>query len=303
MENTPKIILQTDAAGFPAKRGKVRDIYDLGDKLLLVASDRISAFDVIMPNGIPCKGIILTQISKFWFDMFAKKFPNHVITTEVRELPEPFKSKPDMFAGRSMLVRKLKVVAIECVVRGYITGSGWKEYQKSGSVCGIALPKGLKQCDKLPEPIFTPTTKANVGHDENITFDDAVKMVGPDLARQLRDNTIELYRQAADYARGRGIIIADTKFEWGLDEKGKLVLVDEVFTPDSSRFWPADGYEPGHDQPSFDKQYVRNFLETLAWNKTPPGPTLPDDVVKGTLSRYLEAYEKLTGKKFDSSKY
>jgi phosphoribosylaminoimidazole-succinocarboxamide synthase len=299
MEKTPNIVLQTDAAGFPAKRGKVRDIYDLGDKLLLVASDRISAFDVIMPNGIPCKGIILTQISKFWFDMFAKKFPNHVLTTEVKEFPEPFKSKPDMFAGRSMLVRKLKVVAIECVVRGYITGSGWKEYQKAGSVCGITLPKGLKQCDKLPEPIFTPTTKANVGHDENITFDDAVKMVGPDLARQLRDNTIELYRQAADYARSRGIIIADTKFEWGLDEKGKLVLVDEVFTPDSSRFWPADEYEPGHDQPSFDKQYVRNFLETLDWNKTPPGPTLPDEVVQGTLNRYLEAYERLTGKKFE----
>jgi phosphoribosylaminoimidazole-succinocarboxamide synthase len=300
MENTQKVILQTDAAGLPVKRGKVRDIYDLGDKLLLVASDRISAFDVIMPNGIPCKGIILTQISKFWFDMFAKKFPNHVISTDVtgKEFPEPFKSRPEMFAGRSMLVRKLKVVAIECVVRGYITGSGWKDYQKSGSVCGITLPKGLKQCDKLPEPIFTPTTKANVGHDENMTFDDAVKMVGPDLARQLRDNTIDLYRQAADYARGRGIIIADTKFEWGLDEKGKLVLVDEVFTPDSSRFWPADEYEPGHDQPSFDKQYVRNFLETLSWNKTPPGPTLPADVVRGTLNRYLEAYERLTGKKF-----
>jgi len=301
MEKQPNVILQTDAPGLPVKRGKVRDIYDLGDRLVLAASDRISAFDVVMPNGIPYKGVLLTQISKFWFEKFAAKFTNHVISANIKDFPEPFKSRPDVFAGRSMLVRKLKVTPVECVVRGYITGSGWKDYQKSGSVCGVVLPKGLKQCDKLPEPIFTPTTKASVGHDENLTFDQTVQLVGKDLATQLRDSTIELYKLAADYALSRGIIIADTKFEWGLDQNGKLVLVDEIFTPDSSRFWPADVYEPGHDQPSFDKQFVRNFLETLSWNTTPPGPTLPDDVVKGTMSRYLEAYERLTGRKFDPS--
>jgi len=298
-----KIVLQTDAAGLPVKRGKVRDIYDLGDKLVLVASDRISAFDVVMPNGIPYKGVILTQISKFWFEKFAGTFKNHVISANIREFPEPFKSQPEIFAGRSMLVRKLKVTPIECVVRGYITGSGWKEYQKVGQVCGVSLPKGLKQCDKLPEPIFTPTTKAEVGHDQNITFEETVKMVGEEIATQLRDSTIKLYKLASEYALSRGIIIADTKCEWGLDEAGKLVLVDEVITPDSSRFWPADQYEPGHDQPSFDKQFVRNFLETLSWNKTPPGPTLPDDVVQGSMNRYIEAYEKLTGKKFDPSTF
>lgn len=282
----------------PVKRGKVRDIYDLGDRLMLVASDRISAFDVIMPNGIPYKGIILTQISKFWFEKFSSRFAHHLISTDVGEFPEPFKSNPQMFGGRSMLVRKNRVVPVECVVRGYITGSGWKEYRKSGTVCGIELPKGLKQCDKLAEPIFTPTTKASVGHDENVTYDQTVEMVGKDLASQLRDNTIELYKLAAKYARSCGIIIADTKFEWGVDEKGGLILVDEVFTPDSSRFWPADQYEPGHDQPSFDKQFVRNFLETLNWDKTPPGPMLPQDVIQGTMERYMEAYEKLTGKKF-----
>jgi phosphoribosylaminoimidazole-succinocarboxamide synthase len=299
MNTTPKVILNTDAAGYSVKRGKVRDIYDLGDKLMMVVSDRISAFDVVMPDGIPCKGIVLNQISRFWFEKYAKEFPNQIISTELKDFPEAFKSKPEMFAGRSMLVRKMKMAPIECVVRGYITGSGWKEYKKSGTVCGIKLPEGLKQCDKLPEPIFTPTTKASEGHDENITFDDAINMVGEKTARKLRDHTIKLYSMAADYARSRGIIIADTKFEWGLDENGELVLVDEVLTPDSSRFWPADQYEPGHDQPSFDKQYLRNYLETLDWNKTPPGPKLPDEVIQGTTSRYVEAYEKLTGKKFD----
>jgi phosphoribosylaminoimidazole-succinocarboxamide synthase len=301
MNTIPKVILETDAAGYPAKRGKVRDIYDLGDRLMLVVTDRISAFDVVMPNGIPCKGAVLTQISRFWFEKYATEFPNHIISTSVKDFPEPFKSRPEIFGGRSMLVRKLQVVPIECVVRGYITGSGWKEYQKTGTVCGIRLPAGLRQCDKLPEPIFTPTTKANVGHDENITFEQAVEMVGEGLARKLKENTIKLYSMAAEYARTRGIIIADTKFEWGLNEKGELVLVDEVLTPDSSRFWPADQYEPGHDQPSFDKQFVRNFLETLDWDKTPPGPTLPEDVVEGTTKRYVEAYEKLTGKTFNIS--
>jgi phosphoribosylaminoimidazole-succinocarboxamide synthase len=303
MNTQPKVILQTDAAGYPVKRGKVRDIYDLGDRLVLAVSDRISAFDVVMPNGIPGKGIVLTQISRFWFDKYADQFTNHIISTDLKDFPDAFKSQPEVFAGRSMLVRKLKVVPVECVVRGYITGSGWKDYLKTGMVSGIKLPAGLRQCDQLPEPIFTPSTKADVGHDEAISFEQAAEMVGEDVARKLRDNTIKLYSMAAEYARGRGIIIADTKFEWGLDENGELVLVDEVLTPDSSRFWPAAQYEPGRDQASFDKQFVRNFLETLDWDKTPPGPTLPDDVVKGTTSRYVEAYEKLTGKKFDVSEF
>jgi phosphoribosylaminoimidazole-succinocarboxamide synthase len=301
METQSKIniVLQTEASGIPVRRGKVRDVYDLGDKLLLAASDRISAFDVIMPNGIPYKGVVLTQISRFWFEKFKGKFENHIISMDVKDFPEPFKSKPEMFAGRSMLVKKLKIVPIECVVRGYITGSGWKEYQKAESVCGIKLPSGLKQCDKLPEPIYTPTTKADVGHDENMTFDQAVELVGKTKAEKIRDLSIELYSLAADYARTRGIIIADTKFEWATDEAGKLYLADEVLTPDSSRFWPTDEYQPGRDQPSFDKQFVRNYLETLNWNKTPPAPALPEDVVEGTKKRYIEAFEKLTGKSFE----
>ena len=298
METQPKIILQTDAPGLPVKRGKVRDIYDMGDRLVLSASDRISAFDVVMPNGIPYKGIVLTQISLFWFGKFAQKFPNHLIASDVRQFPEPFKSHPETFAGRSILVKKVKILPVECVVRGYITGSGWKDYQKTGRVCGIELPKGLRQCDKLPDPIFTPTTKANVGHDESLTFDQAVKMVGKDLAMKLRDQSIDLYTQAADYARSRGIIMADTKFEWGLDEMGRMVLADEVFNPDSSRFWPADQYDPGHDQPSFDKQFVRNYLEDIKFNKSGPGVTLPPDIVKKTSEKYIEAYERLTGKNF-----
>ncbi len=292
--------MKTNIPSIPVKRGKVRDIYDLGDKLVLVATDRISAFDVIMPNGIPLKGILLTQISNFWFDKFADKINNHIISTELADFPDEFSSKPEIFAGRSVLVRKLDVIPIECVVRGYITGSGWKEYQASGTVCGIKLPDNLKQYDKLPEPIFTPATKATSGHDENITFDQAAERIGAELMDKIRQMSIDLYTQAADYARTRGIILADTKFEWALDkDTNDIVLVDEILTPDSSRFWPADEYEPGHDQPSFDKQYVRNFLETLDWDKTPPGPTLPDDVVEGTQKRYIEAYERLTGKKFE----
>ena len=303
MNTQPKAIMQTDAAGYPVKRGKVRDIYDLGDKLVLAVSDRISAFDVVMPNGITSKGIVLTQISKFWFDKYADKIRNHIISTDLADFPEAFKSQPKMFAGRSMLVKKLKVLPVECVVRGYITGSGWKDYQKTGMVSGIKLPAGLRQCDKLPEALFTPSTKADVGHDEAISFEQTIDMVGQEIATQLRDKTIDLYTMAAEYARSRGIIIADTKFEWGLDDNSKLVLVDEVLTPDSSRFWPADDYEPGRDQDSFDKQFVRNWLETLDWDKTPPGPMLPDDVVSGTTSRYIEAFEKLTGKKFDVSEF
>jgi len=294
-------IMETNIPSLPLKRGKVRDIYDLGDKLVLVATDRISAFDVIMPNGIPQKGILLTQISNFWFDKFSNSITNHIISTQLDEFPPEFKSQPEIFAGRSVLVRKLDVIPIECVVRGYITGSGWKEYQQSGTVCGIKLPEGLKQCDKLPKPIFTPATKATSGHDENISFEQAAQRVGNELMEKIKQASIDLYTQAADYAMTKGIILADTKFEWALDEKtNDIVLVDEILTPDSSRFWPADEYEPGHDQPSFDKQYVRNFLETLDWDKTPPGPTLPDDVVEGTQKRYIEAYERLTGKKFNS---
>ncbi len=303
MKTIPKVVLQTAAAGLPVRRGKVRDIYDLGDRLVLVASDRISAFDVVMPNGIPCKGILLTQISRFWFERYEDQFNNQVISTDLKDFPEPFRREAEIFAGRSMLVRKFKVVPVECVVRGYITGSGWKEYQKTGCICGIELPKGLSQCGKLPEAIFTPTTKADVGHDESLTFEQAENMIGGDLARRLREATIKLYTLAADYARERGIIIADTKFEWGLDDQNQLILVDEVLTPDSSRFWPAEQYEPGHDQPSFDKQFVRNYLETLSWNKTPPGPVLPDDVVQGTMKRYVEAYEKLTGRTFDPAQF
>lgn len=291
-----KVILQTNLPGLPVRRGKVRDVYDLGDKLLFIASDRISAFDVVMPNGIPYKGEVLTRISQFWFSRM-KGVEHHLIEVIEDRAPAGLEGHLEELRGRSMLVRKLKVVPIECVVRGYITGSGWKEYTKSGSVCGIKLPAGLRQCDQLPEPIFTPTTKEETGHDQNISFEQVVQMVGDKLAAELRDKSIAVYKDAAAYARQRGVIIADTKFEWALDGD-KLVLVDEVLTPDSSRFWPADVYEPGHDQPSFDKQYVRNYLETLNWDKTPPGPTLPDDVVAGTTAKYIEAYEKITGNEF-----
>jgi phosphoribosylaminoimidazole-succinocarboxamide synthase len=280
---------------FPVRRGKVRDVYDLGDVLLIVATDRISAFDCIMPNGIPGKGKVLTALSLFWFERFAARFPNHLLATDVRDYPARLQAFAEQIAGRSMLVRKAEVVPIECVARGYLAGSGWKEYQQTQKVCGVALPPGLRRCDKLPAAIFTPATKEQSGHDVNVTFAEAAARVGEKLASALRDRTLALYREAADYAAGRGVIIADTKFEFGTRPDGSLILVDEVLTPDSSRFWPADQYEPGHDQPSFDKQYVRNYLEGLSWNKTPPAPPLPDDVVEGTRRRYLEAYERLTG--------
>jgi phosphoribosylaminoimidazole-succinocarboxamide synthase len=279
----------------PVRRGKVRDVYDLGDSLLIVATDRISAFDVIMPNGIPDKGRILTALSLFWFQKFAGTIENHLLATQVKDFPASVRAFAREIEGRSMLVRKAQVVPIECVARGYLGGSGWKEYQQTRSVCGIKLPPGLRQCDKLPEPIFTPATKEEHGHDINISFAETSKRIGEETASQLRNRTLAIYAQAAEYAAGRGIIIADTKFEFGRLPDGRMILIDEILTPDSSRFWPADQYAPGRDQPSFDKQFVRNWLEEQPWNKTPPAPTLSDEVVRGTRQRYIEAYERLTG--------
>lgn len=290
-------VLQLDLPGVKKiKSGKVREIFDLGDRLLLVASDRISAFDVIMPNGIPNKGAVLTQISFFWFDRFSSLVPNHLLAQTNDPLPKNLQPFADKLARRTMIVKKAKPLAIECIVRGYLSGSGWKEYKKSQTVCGMKLPAGLTESAELPEPIFTPSTKAEAGHDENISFKEACKIVGEDLATQASELSLKIYKAGRDYARQRGIIIADTKFEFGISD-GKLILIDEVLTPDSSRFWPADQYQPGKGQPSFDKQFVRDYLETLDWNKTPPGPVLPPDVVTKTSAKYLEAYERLTGKK------
>ncbi len=295
-----KAILQTDLP-LPVRRGKVRDVYELDDqRLLLVATDRISAFDVVMPNGIPDKGVLLTRISHFWFQKLSGLIPHHILSTDPNSEPV-LQPHADQLAGRTVICRKAPTIPIECVVRGYITGSGWKDYQKTGAVCGVELAEGLRQCDKLPRPIFTPATKAEEGHDENIDFARACEIVGEDRMVQLRDLSIELYTQAADYARECGIIIADTKFEFGVTEAGELLWIDEALTPDSSRFWPADDYEPGRDQDSFDKQYVRNYLETVdGWDKTPPGPTLPDEVVANTRAKYVEAYERLTGRTFEA---
>jgi phosphoribosylaminoimidazole-succinocarboxamide synthase len=293
-----QVIRETSLEGIKVRRGKVRDVYDLGDRLLIVASDRISAYDVIMPTGIPDKGRLLTGLSLWWFEFLKDITPNHLITTDVRRMPPPAKTHARLLAGRTMLCRKAKVFPVECVVRGYLAGSGWKEYQQSGTVCGVKLPPGLKQCDRLPQPIFTPATKAESGHDENISFERAAEIIGEKAATTLRDHSIAVYEKAAEFARGRGIIIADTKFEWG-EAGGEIILVDEVLTPDSSRFWPADTYEPGHDQPSFDKQFLRNWLDTLTWwKRTAPGPDLPEDIVTNTRAKYVEAYERITGKKF-----
>jgi phosphoribosylaminoimidazole-succinocarboxamide synthase len=290
-------LLQLDLPGIKKiKSGKVREIFDLGDAFLLVASDRISAFDVIMPNGIPRKGEVLTQISHFWFERFASLVPNHLLAGANDPLPANLQPYSEKLARRCMIVKKAKPLAIECIVRGYLSGSGWKEYKKSQTVCGIQLPAGLTESAELPEPIFTPSTKAEEGHDENISFERAKEIVGADIATQARDLSLKIYKAGRDYARERGIIIADTKFEFGLFD-GKLILIDEVLTPDSSRFWPADEYEPGKGQPSFDKQFVRDYLETLDWDKNPPGPTLPGDVVSKTSAKYLDAYERLTGRK------
>ncbi|MER3523533.1 MAG: phosphoribosylaminoimidazolesuccinocarboxamide synthase [Ignavibacteria bacterium] len=281
----------------PTKQGKVRDIYDLGTTLLIVATDRLSAFDVVLPDGIPNKGKVLTQISAFWFERLGHVVPHHIITTDERKFPEPFRSAPEIFAGRSMMVKKTKPIPIECVARGYLSGSGWNEYKRTRTVCGIRLPEGLSESDKLSEPIFTPTTKAPTGtHDEGITFDEMVRIVGTHLATALREITLTLYAEGAAYAATRGIIIADTKFEFGLDDDGTIVWIDEALTPDSSRFWPMDRYTPGGPQPSFDKQYVRDYLLSMRWDKQPPPPPLPPDVIETTSKKYEEALRMLTGK-------
>jgi phosphoribosylaminoimidazole-succinocarboxamide synthase len=286
------IVLSTEVAEFPCRRGKVRDVYDLGDRLAIVATDRISAFDWVMPNGIPGKGRVLTALTLFWLKYL--NVPNHLISTDVADLPEPFRQKASDFAGRTMLVRKTEVIPIECVARGYLAGSGWKEYRSSRTVCGIALPAGLQEASPLPEPIFTPATKAEQGlHDENISFEAMCAAVGSAAARELRDRTLDVYRRAAAFAQMRGIILADTKLEWGRLPSGELILIDEVLTPDSSRFWPKETYRPGMSPPSFDKQFVRDWLETTGWDKASPPPRLPDEVVQRTAAKYGEALERL----------
>jgi len=295
MPNEP--LLQLDLPGVrKLKSGKVREVFDLNDRLLFVATDRISAFDCIMPNGIPRKGEVLTQISYFWFAQTEAFQPNHLLSRADDPLPASLQPYAAQLARRSMFVKKAKPLAIECVVRGYLAGSGWKEYREHQTVCGIKLPPGLVESSELPAPIFTPATKAETGHDENISFAQAAQIVGEEIAEQARSASVKLYHFARDYARRRGIIIADTKFEFGLLD-GKLILIDEVLTPDSSRFWPADQFQPGKAQPSFDKQFVRDYLETLDWNKNPPAPVLPAEVVARTQAKYLEAYERLTGHK------
>jgi phosphoribosylaminoimidazole-succinocarboxamide synthase len=294
------VLLRTD---FPELElhasGKVRDVYRLGsEQLLFVATDRISAFDYVLATGIPHKGRVLTQISLFWFDFLRDVVPNHLVTADVESYPESLRVHAEQLRGRSMLVMRAEMVPVECVVRGYISGSAWKEYKATGKVCGIELPKGLKESDKLPEPIFTPSTKATTGHDENIAFEEMVRVVGRERSEKLRDITLKIYSKAADYARTRGIIIADTKFEFGMTSKG-ITLADEVLTPDSSRFWPADKYQPGRAQDSYDKQYVRDYLEEIRWNKQPPAPALPPEVARKTSEKYLEAYHQLTGRELD----
>ena len=316
------VVLETDLAGLRrVNRGKVRDLYELdgpfdvaqgrpafgseaqarreetrmGGALLIVATDRISAFDSILPTGIPHKGAVLTNLTLFWLEFLKGTVENHLITADVDRMGPKVRPHADILRGRTMLVKKAAVFPIECVVRGYLAGSGWKSYQKTGAVCGVRLPKGLRESEKLPEPIFTPATKAASGHDENISFEQSAQIIGREAAEKLRRGTLEVYRKAADYARARGIIICDTKFEWG-EADGRILLVDEVLTPDSSRFWPAAGYQPGRAQPSFDKQYVRDWLLSSGWNQEPPAPPLPEEVVRKTSEKYLQAYEILTGK-------
>lgn len=289
------VVLETNLPGIPVRRGKVRDVYDLGDRVLLVSTDRISAFDWVLPSGIPDKGRVLNQIAAFWFERLGET--HHLLTTDVDAMDLPVGADREMLAGRSSLVKKTKVVPIECVVRGYLTGSGWKEYQESGTVCGIRLPAGLKDSSQLEEPIFTPTTKAESGHDQSITFDQMVETVGRDLAEELRRRSLTIFNRGAEYAKSRGILIADTKFEWGV-VNDQVILIDEVLTPDSSRFWPADQYVPGRSQPSFDKQFVRDWLVASKWDKNSPPPALPEDVIAKTREKYVEAYERLTGQQF-----
>jgi phosphoribosylaminoimidazole-succinocarboxamide synthase len=301
-ETPDQVLLQTD---FPELElfasGKVRDVYLVGaDRLLFVATDRISAFDYVLATGIPHKGRVLTQLSLFWFEFLKDIVPNHLVTADVNRYPAEVRTYADQLRGRSMLVQRAEMFPVECVVRGYLSGSGWKEYKSSGSVCGIKLPAGLGESEQLPEPIFTPATKATTGHDENISFEHMTQLVDPEDARQLRDLSLAIYKAAADYARQKGIIIADTKFEFGRTAAG-ITLADEVLTPDSSRFWPADKYKPGMTQESFDKQYVRDYLEEIRWNKQPPAPALPPEVARKTSEKYVEAYRQITGRELDVS--
>jgi phosphoribosylaminoimidazole-succinocarboxamide synthase len=295
-------LLETALSGMPlVRRGKVRDLYACDDGLIIVATDRISAFDYILGSAIPDKGRVLTQLSAFWFERTTHLVPNHVITTDARRYPPAAAAHEDVLAGRSMFVRKTTPLPIECVARGYLSGSGWKDYQATGAVCGVQLPAGLVESDRLPEPIFTPATKADTGHDLNISEDDAAALVGKELLGRLKQLTLALYGFGVAHAESRGIILADTKFEFGLTDTGELLLIDEVMTPDSSRYWPRDTYRPGGAQPSFDKQFVRDYLESIRWNKQPPVPSLPDDVVQRTRAKYLEAYRRLTGRDLESA--
>jgi len=299
-------VLQTTLTARPPDRqGKVRDIYDFGDRLLIVATDRISAFDYVLGSGIPDKGKVLTQISAFWFERTRSIVANHLLSTDPRAFPPDARAQADVLRGRSMLVRRTEPLAIECVARGYLSGSAWKDYQTTGEVCGISLPRGLRESDRLPQPIFTPATKEQSGHDINISEAEAARMIGPAVLARLRDLTLRLYSEGAAYAESRGIIVADTKFEFGLVGDGgrsaedRLILIDEALTPDSSRFWPRDGYKPGGAQPSFDKQFVRDYLERIRWNKQPPVPALPEDVIEKTREKYVEAYRRLTGRELE----
>ena len=290
------VVLETNLSGLTlARRGKVRDVYDLGEHLLIVATDRISAFDYVLGSGIPDKGKVLTQISAFWFDHLGDLVPHHCLSVDVNDFPAEARAHRDILRGRSMLVKKTEPLPVECVARGYLVGSGWKDYKKTGAVCGVNLPSGLRESDRLPQAIFTPATKAESGHDENISEAHAGEIVGSDLIHRLRELTLEIYARGVEHSNERGIILADTKFEFGLIGD-QLLLIDEVLTPDSSRFWPADGYVPGQAQPSFDKQFVRDHLEHIGWNKQPPVPSLPDDVVTRTRDKYLEAYRRITGR-------
>ncbi|MCZ6481121.1 MAG: phosphoribosylaminoimidazolesuccinocarboxamide synthase [Candidatus Methylomirabilales bacterium] len=304
-KGTPKdvaeetVVMETNLPGLPApRRGKVRDIYDFGDRLLIVATDRISAFDVVLPTAIPDKGKILTQLSRFWFERTADIVPNHLLSTDVEEFPPPCRPYPPLLAGRSMLVRQANPLPVECIVRGYLAGSAWEEYRQTGSVCGMKVHAGLVESSRLDPPLFTPSTKGEYGeHDVNITFDQAAVRIGSKVAERVRDLSVAIYERAHAFAAERGIIVADTKFEFGFDdETGELMLIDEVLTPDSSRFWPKDGYVPGRPQPSFDKQYIRDYLEAVGWDEWPPGPALPPEVVAQIRARYLEALERLTGR-------
>ena len=300
MTSHDQILLKTDIPYLKLhNKGKVREIFEIDDNLLLVATDRISAFDYILPNGIPHKGKVLTLMSEFWFKFTKELTENHLITMEIDEIDKIKKEDKDLLRGRSMLVKKVEVIPVECIVRGYLAGSGWKEYKEHGTVCKINLPDNLKESDKLPEPIFTPSTKAESGHDENISFEEAAKITGRKLAEEIRQKSIEIYKKASEYALTRGIIISDTKFEWGKYE-GKIILIDEVLTPDSSRFWPLESYSPGKSQPSFDKQFVRDHLEKSGWDKQSSPPSLPEDVIQITSQKYLEAYAKLTGKEISN---